>query len=57
MAEWAAQLHAWTWPYSPEQMAAVCEDVRRWALAEGVRLDEEVELLRVVQWWALDLAG
>jgi ubiquinone/menaquinone biosynthesis C-methylase UbiE len=52
--EWERQLHAWTWPYPAEQMAGACADVRRWAGEQGRSLDEEVELHRVIQWWAFD---
>lgn len=54
LADWERQIHAWTWPYRPEQMAAASDEVRRWALATGVDLDEEVEVRRLIQWWAFD---
>jgi ubiquinone/menaquinone biosynthesis C-methylase UbiE len=57
LGEWERQLHAWTWPYTAEQMAEACADVRRWAAEQGRALDEEVELHRVIQWWAFDPAA
>jgi SAM-dependent methyltransferase len=53
--DWERQIHAWTWPYPPEQIAGATAEIRRWAAAEGVRLDEEVEIVRTVRWWAFDL--
>jgi ubiquinone/menaquinone biosynthesis C-methylase UbiE len=55
--EWEHQIHSWTWPYSPEQMAAACNDVRAWAETHRLPLDAEVELTRVIQWWAFDVAA
>ena len=55
LADWERQIHAWTWPYTSEQMAGAAAEVRRWAAAEGVDLDEEVEIVRTIQWWAFDL--
>ena len=52
--EWERQLHAWTWPYRAEQMAAACADVRSWAVGGGWSLDQQVELQRIIQWWAFD---
>jgi ubiquinone/menaquinone biosynthesis C-methylase UbiE len=53
--EWEHQIHSWTWPYSAEQMAAACGEVRRWAIGEGLSLDTPVELRRTIQWWAYDI--
>ncbi len=55
--DWERQQRSWTWSYSTERMAAGCADVRAWAEESGWPLDEEVELTRVIQWWAFDLAG
>lgn len=53
--DWERQIHAWTWPYPPEQMARATAEVRRWAAEEGIRLDEEVEIVRTIRWWAFDV--
>lgn len=53
--DWDRQIHAWTWPYPPEQMARATDEIRRWAAAEGIRLEEEVEILRTIRWWAFDV--
>ncbi|HEX9548975.1 MAG TPA: class I SAM-dependent methyltransferase [Acidimicrobiales bacterium] len=55
--EWQHQIHSWTWQYSPEQMAAACNDVRAWAETKGVPIEAEVELTRVIQWWAFDVTA
>lgn len=49
------QIHAWTWRYSPGDMRAVCRDIQDWAAGHGWPLDREVELTRVIQWWAFEL--
>jgi ubiquinone/menaquinone biosynthesis C-methylase UbiE len=55
--EWEGQLHAWTWPYPPAQMAEACAAVRVMAANAGWSLDEEVALDRVIQWWAFDITA
>ena len=54
--DWEQQIHSWTWPYRAEQMHAACAAIRSWAAGSGVSLDEQVQLDRVIQWWAFDLA-
>jgi ubiquinone/menaquinone biosynthesis C-methylase UbiE len=54
---WERQIHAWTWPYSPGNMRAACLDIRDWAAGHGWPLDREVELNRVIQWWAFEPNG
>jgi SAM-dependent methyltransferase len=49
--EWERQIHAWTWSYPAEQMARACDEIRRWAQASGMPLDEPVEVRRLIQWW------
>lgn len=49
------QIFSWTWPYTPEQMGAVCGDMRAWAQREGVCLDAEFEVRSLLRWWAFDL--
>ncbi len=55
--DWEGQIFSWTWPYSPEQVRTACSAVRRWARGAGWRLEEEVELERVIQWWAFDISA
>ena len=50
--EWESQIHAWTWPYSADQMRAACDDIREWASKQGQSLDAVAELERTIQWWA-----
>lgn len=57
LLDWERQIHAWTWPYSPGDMRAVCRDIQDWAAGHGWPLDREVELNRVIQWWAFELNG
>jgi ubiquinone/menaquinone biosynthesis C-methylase UbiE len=57
LADWEAQIHAWTWAYSPSQMHEACDDVRRWARKSGLAADEPVELDRRIQWYAFDQPG
>jgi ubiquinone/menaquinone biosynthesis C-methylase UbiE len=52
---WENQILAWTWPYSPEQMRAACDEIRGSAPGLGWDLDQKVELEAVIQWWAFDL--
>ena len=52
--EWERQLHAWTWPYSPEKMQEVSSEVRAWAQSEEWPLDRVVELERTIQWWVFE---
>jgi ubiquinone/menaquinone biosynthesis C-methylase UbiE len=52
---WENQILAWTWPYTPEQMRAACEEIRGAASGLGWDLDEKVQLEAVIQWWAFDL--
>jgi ubiquinone/menaquinone biosynthesis C-methylase UbiE len=54
---WERQIHAWTWPYSPGDMRAACRDIQDWAAGHGWPLGREVELNRVIQWWAFELNG
>lgn len=55
--DWERQIHARTWPYSGEQMARACSEIRAWADEARWSLDDEVELTRVVGWVAYDLRG
>ena len=48
------QIHSWTWPYSADQMRSASAALRTRARAEGRALDEQVEISRVIQWWAFD---
>jgi ubiquinone/menaquinone biosynthesis C-methylase UbiE len=54
--EWERQIHAWTWPYTPGQMRAAGAGVRAWAAAHDWPLDREIDLERIVQWWAYETA-
>ena len=56
LEEWENQIHAWTWPYSARQIGAACVEVRAWAASERWPLEREVELERIIQWWAFDRA-
>lgn len=57
VADMERQIFSWTWPYTAEQMRAVCADIRAWAASENVPLDAEHEVEDVIQWWAFDLAA
>jgi ubiquinone/menaquinone biosynthesis C-methylase UbiE len=52
--EWERQIHSWTWPYSPGQLRHGCEEVRRWAAAQGWPLEREVTVERTIRWWAFE---
>jgi SAM-dependent methyltransferase len=52
--EWERQMHAWTWPYTPEQLRAACADIRAWAADDNWPLDQEFELERTIQWWVFE---
>lgn len=52
--EWECQIQSWTWPYSPQQLHEACDDIRAWAAARNWPLDREVELERIIQWWAFE---
>jgi SAM-dependent methyltransferase len=53
---WERQIDAWTWPYTTDQMRAVCADIRAWARARNWPLDQQVEARSVIQWWAFQRA-
>ncbi|MGI8492629.1 MAG: class I SAM-dependent methyltransferase [Acidimicrobiales bacterium] len=53
LADWESQVYSWTWPYDRPQMLAVCAEVREWAAAQGLALDEPTTITRVIQWWSL----
>ena len=55
--EWEHQIHAWTWPYSAEQMRGACASVRAWAVDAPWPLDEVAELERTIQWWSFSREG
>lgn len=52
--EWEGQMHAWTWPYTREQLRAGCADIRAWAAGDSWPLDQEFELERTIQWWVFE---
>ena len=49
------QLFSWSWPYTPAQAAAVADDVRAWAAAEGLSLESAHEAETAVRCWAFEL--
>lgn len=49
--EWERQVHAWTWPYTQEQVHDSCAEIRAWATSGGWPLDRVVDLERDIQWW------
>ena len=53
--DWEHQLFSWTWPYPPEQLTAVCDDVRRWAHGEGVDLNLPADGTRTLRWTAFEV--
>ena len=53
--DWEHQIFSWTWPFAPEQLTAMCTDVRRWAADEGWDLDGPVELQRRISWHAFEV--
>jgi len=55
--EWERQLFSWTWPYSPAQLKVVCDEVRKWAVGQGRRLDRPIELERTIRWLAYDVTS
>lgn len=52
LADWEAQIHSWTWPYSAAQIRAACDDVREWARDSGRALGEPACLEQVIRWWS-----
>lgn len=54
--EWEHQIHAWLWPYPPDQVGAAVADIRSWAAGDGWPLNERFEIERTIQWWAFELA-
>jgi hypothetical protein len=52
--DWEHQVHAWTWPYTADQMRTACADIRAWAVEQAWPLDREVPLERTIQWWAFE---
>lgn len=57
LADWEGQIFSWTWHYPQEQIRAACTQIREWAAAEGLQLDEVVTLERRLQWWAFERAA
>jgi SAM-dependent methyltransferase len=55
--DWEHQIHAWTWPYTAEQLRAGCADIRAWAADGNWPLDQEFELDHTVQWWVFERAA
>jgi ubiquinone/menaquinone biosynthesis C-methylase UbiE len=55
LADWEHQIHAWTWPYTADQMGRACQAIRDRALKQEWAIDTAVELTRTIQWWAYDL--
>jgi hypothetical protein len=53
---WEQQIYSWSWDYQPEQMKAVCDDIRRWATQQGRDLDRPTTLWRTIRWLAFDPA-
>jgi SAM-dependent methyltransferase len=49
------QLFSWSWPYTPAQAAAVADDVRGWAAAEGLPLETAHAAETAVRCWAFEL--
>ena len=49
------QIFSWTWPYPAELIKQAAEDLRAHAQAEGLNIQEQVELIYTVRWWAFDL--
>lgn len=48
------QIFSWTWDHAPEQLKAVCDDIRRWACDEGRDLQEPVTVERTIRWQAYE---
>ncbi len=51
------QLFSWTWPYTPEQVRAVCGDIRAWAAREDFPMDAGYQVESDIRWWAFELPG
>ncbi len=51
------QIYSWTWPYPPEQMKAVADELRAIAGRAGVDLDEPGAVDYQLRWWAFDLSA
>jgi ubiquinone/menaquinone biosynthesis C-methylase UbiE len=51
------QITSWTWSFSPEQLHTACEAARDRARAEGIDLEEAVNMPYTVQWRAYDVAS
>jgi SAM-dependent methyltransferase len=49
------QTFSWTWSYSPDQMRAVADDMRAWAIRENMPLDHGYTVESELQWWAFDV--
>ena len=49
------QIFSWTWPYPAELVKGAAHDLRERAEADGLNIQEEVELIYTVRWWAFDL--
>lgn len=49
------QITSWTWTYSPEQLHVACEAARDRARAEGIDLDELVDMPYSLGWRAYDV--
>jgi SAM-dependent methyltransferase len=49
------QTFSWTWSYTADQMRAVADDIRAWAIAEDIPLDHGYAVESELQWWAFDV--
>lgn len=51
------QITSWTWTFSPEELHVACEAARVRAGAEGIDLDERVDMPYELGWRAYDVQG
>jgi SAM-dependent methyltransferase len=49
------QIASWTWPYPAALIKEAADELRAGAPAEGLNVQEQVELIYTVRWWAFDL--
>ena len=49
------QLFSWSWPFSPEQAAAVAADMRSWAAEAGLPSETAHETETAVRCWAFEV--